>query len=654
MNKIALVLLVLSIFSFTLASANENVVYSTGFEDDAWSPLPQNWSYVTGIVHSGQRSLHVNVPNSDQYTYPTQSVPCQSGGEYTLSFYVKTEDVIIDPAKNEIGAELGATACIQYRSSSGEWLGGQYEIQGLLGTNDWTKITYSFIIPENLGEGSYVTLSLYLRKGLYGKAWFDDVQITEKPQPILLCRLFSPKYRTMHFSSPLAVKLLTSINLTSEEVPFCSLTVELRKLGESWYLQKFKFCNPQRDNFLIECDIYQVQENIAYELVVSLINDDNQAVIEQKRFNFINISEGRIQQTTLFDEKGNLVVNGEPFFPLGWFVAGAAANSEPSFAQLKAASFNVVMNYNINSGSLDNIRSYLDLALSYDLKILYSLKDFFEGTPYYSGQFGPFEGEEAIVKGLVSTFKDHSAILGWYISDELKDRVSDIELHNKWVWEADYKHPTWLVSNLPQELKNYDIAVDILGVDPYPVPDEALTQVSDWVNLAKMAQSGNKPVWAVIQAHGYIYYGGTGREPTIPEIKAMSYLALVNGAKGLLYYSLFDLEKSPDYQTRWESIALLNREILDLTPVFLHGERVKLYGLVEGFEGSLFEKDQERYLIIVNYTGQERELNLDLTEQVGIVTEVQEKNTGRILEINGNILRDTFAPFAVHIYSIIS
>ena len=645
----------LGIFTTALASEIGNIIFNTGFEDDSLGPLPQNWSYVTGISRSGHRSLHVNVPNPDQYIFPSFRIPCEPGVEYSLSFYVKTEDVVVHPEKREVGAELGATACIQYMGQAREWLGGQYEIQGLLGTNDWTKIIYSFIIPENLGEGSYTTLVMYLRRGLSGKAWFDDVQITKKADSILQCRLFSPKYRTMHYSDSVNVELLTNINFPQEEKlpPSWFIALELRKLGEGKCLQRFEFKKIEREPFYIRCVIDDIDENVPYELLVSLNDGDRQQIIDQKKFNFLDISESMKQQTTFLDEKGNLVVNGEPFFPLGWFVAGTAANSEPSFKKLKAASFNVVVNYNINSGgSLDRIRPYLDLASSYDLKILYSLKDFFQGTTYYAEQIGPFQGEEGIVKGLVSTFKDHPAILGWYLADELKDRVSDIERNNKWVWETDYQHPTWQVSNLPQELKKFDSAVDILGVDPYPIPDKPITQVSDWVNIAHNAQSGNKPVWAVIQTHGYIYYGGTGREPTILEIKAMSYLALVNGAKGLIYYSLFDFEKSPDYKNRWNAITELNKEIQDLVPIFLHAERVKIQGLMKGFEGALFETKQEKYLIIVNYTGQEREFSLDLNEQVGPVTRVQEKHSGRRLKVNGDILRDTLAPFAVHVYSI--
>ena len=650
MKKLALVLVVLSFFTIALASANEKVVYSTGFEDDTWSPLPQNWSYATDIAHSGQRSLHVDVSSPDQYSFPDVKIPCEPGKEYTLSFWVKTGNVIdhkIDPQ-----AYWGATACIQAMSKTGQWVDGFYAIRGLLGTNDWEKVTHSFIIPEHL-EGNDITLVLYLRKGLSGKAWFDDVQITTKSQPAFQCRLLSPKHRTMHLSNPVTVELSTRIDLSDEEElpPSWFLMLELKKMGKKESLKEIKYCELKGEESLIKFALGDLEEDVPYELVVSL--KDNDRTIASREFSFINLSEELIPQATVLDEKGNLIVNGEPFFPLGWYVSDVPANVDkyiPSYKKLKDASFNVLVNYNINYGSLGEIERYLDSLSSVGLKTIYSLKDFFPGTPWYFDQVGPFKGEENVIKGLVSTFKDHPAILGWYISDELRDRVSDNERHNQWIWEEDYKHPTWLLSCLPQELKKLDRGADVFGVDPYPVPDRPLTYVSDWMNTA-YSHSGDKPVWGVIQVHGYIYYDGTGREPTFPEIKAMSYLALVNGAKGLIYYSLFDLRKSPDYPNRWDSIANLNQEISELVPFFLHGERVKLHSLTEGFEGALFKNEQEGLLIIINHTGQEREFSLDLKEQVGIGSRLQEKNGSQEMEINDDILKDHFAPFAVHIYN---
>jgi hypothetical protein len=100
-------------------------------------------------------------------------------------------------------------------------------------------------------------------------------------------------------------------------------------------------------------------------------------------------------------------------------------------------------------------------------------------------------------------------------------------------------------------------------VDPYPIPHEPLTRVADFVTVARQAVQDNQPVWLIPQAFAWYQYNSknpdrghlptdeelrTGRAPTFEEERCMTYLGLIHGAKGLIYYCYYDLRVLPQYR----------------------------------------------------------------------------------------------------------
>ncbi len=71
---------------------------------------------------------------------------------------------------------------------------------------------------------------------------------------------------------------------------------------------------------------------------------------------------------------------------------------------------------------------------------------------------------------------------------------------------------------------------------------------------------GRVPVWAIIQAFG----GGAEhwyRAPNAAEVRAMTYLALIGGATGVMYF----LEGMPASDRLWGECRQLSLEMLALT-----------------------------------------------------------------------------------------
>ena len=93
----------------------------------------------------------------------------------------------------------------------------------------------------------------------------------------------------------------------------------------------------------------------------------------------------------------------------------------------------------------------------------------------------------------------------------------------------------------PKPAAAYFQDADIIWTDPYPIPSRPVTMVSRWVSDAVSIAGPSKPVWAVPQAFDWNVWNkgkiDQAHRPTPEEERCMTYLALVHGAKGILYWA---------------------------------------------------------------------------------------------------------------------
>jgi hypothetical protein len=109
---------------------------------------------------------------------------------------------------------------------------------------------------------------------------------------------------------------------------------------------------------------------------------------------------------------------------------------------------------------------------------------------------------------------------------------------------------------------------NIIGTDPYPIGSsvpENLSTVGKAVQKT-VEETGGRPVWAVIQAHRQPPPHSPNRFPTPEEIRCMAYLALNNGAKGLLFYAWGDVYHTE--QGEWVSGFKYSDSLLQFFPQF--------------------------------------------------------------------------------------
>lgn len=131
--------------------------------------------------------------------------------------------------------------------------------------------------------------------------------------------------------------------------------------------------------------------------------------------------------------------------------------------------------------------------------------------------------------------------------------------------------------NSMSDLKKYGTLADVVGCDIYPVPfglvghsdlgEKNLPCVGRFTE--RMAQSvPGKPAWMVLQGFGWDVLGEgkseTSRpEPTLRQSRFMAYDAVVNGARGILYWGTFVEKKDSPF---WAELKQVVSELRDLQP----------------------------------------------------------------------------------------
>jgi hypothetical protein len=261
----------------------------------------------------------------------------------------------------------------------------------------------------------------------------------------------------------------------------------------------------------------------------------------------------------------------------------------------------------------------------------------------------------------VTKFRDHPALLAWYIADEpeLKSLTPEmLRLQTDQVIAHDGVHPTCMAVVRPRFVTQYRDACHIVMLDQYPIPHQPLTWLSDSLDEARI-EVGMERTWAVIQAFGGDEYAAQGWPvfPSFNEMRSLAYLAIVHDAQGLFFFSYKSAKAEKD---RWEILARVVDELSRLSGWLIRSPR---HGELSLAIRSPFKVDaggnsavhhqwkvmkDEGLLIMVNTIDKEVEIGLDgLPPHVTSASVLFEDR--RIALKEGN-LRDTFGPHQTHVY----
>jgi hypothetical protein len=350
---------------------------------------------------------------------------------------------------------------------------------------------------------------------------------------------------------------------------------------------------------------------------------------------------------------GGLIVNKRQFFPFGFYCYSPL---HPTMIEEEVVrGFNFLSPYQkILPETIDERKAYMDRCAQLGMKVNYNLLSVSGG----GGVGSKIEGlsDEEKKKRLVSeiqTFMDHPALLGWYISDEPNGtNISPGQLEDiyKTVKSIDPWHPVSIVFMAPFiSSKDYVNSLDIVMADPYPVPKLPVSIVGNIAGQLENEFNGNKPLWIVPQAFG----GGEiwEREPTLQEIRSMTWQAIIKGATGIQYFVRQGPNYFPKSTATWSECGLIATEVAELTPWLLSEEETLP---VESYSTNILVTSRlhnsKLIVMAVNKINKPVSAGINVRGFGNGKALVMFEN--RTVNVNGGFISDQIAPYGSQVYVI--
>ncbi len=218
-------------------------------------------------------------------------------------------------------------------------------------------------------------------------------------------------------------------------------------------------------------------------------------------------------------------------------------------------------------------------------------------------------------------------------------------------------------SNHPEDYPEYLKGCDIASFDIYPASSNKegvsgnLWLVPHGVDKLMEWTDGKKPVWTLIECTAISH---AEFKPTIPEVKAQVWMAIVHGVKSITYF-VHSFAVSPPHDSAlltdpemMAAVKEINAQIQALAPVLnsptveskitvsSSNPEVPVDILVKEFEG-------ETYLFAVAMRRKKARATFMVKGFEG-EGEVEVLDEDRSIPMRNGVFSDTFEPYAVHLY----
>jgi hypothetical protein len=350
---------------------------------------------------------------------------------------------------------------------------------------------------------------------------------------------------------------------------------------------------------------------------------------------------------------GGLIVNRFPFFPFGFYTYSPVEPTLPEEEIIKG--FNMISPYQkIMPETIEERKAYMDRCAQIGMKVHYNLLSVSGGGGVGSRIEGlSYEEKQGRLLQEIATFRDHPALLGWYVADEpngYKIPPSELEEIYRIINENDPWHPVSIVFMAPfLSSRDYEDALDIVMADPYPLPDLPVTMVGNVTSQLKEEFTGKRPVWIVPQAFG----GGElwSREPTFQEIRSMTWQSIINGATGIQYFVRQGPNYFPKSPATWAECGKMAMEVAEITPWLLSDEDPNK--VETSSKNILVSSKLHNGKLIVMAVNKANEPSSALIRIHGITDKrARSLFENRFLNIRNGMLSDYLPPLGSHVYLI--
>lgn len=564
-------------------------VANAGFEENltSWAVLPAfkgQIEVVDNPVHSGNKALKIDATGKLNSPFVAQSIGGLTGG----AVYQFSAWAILAPGSPAVTAAIKMEAYSEAGST-----GELYSSKKLTADGEWTKITV-----QQRVSGDTNRATVLLRVFGDGVIIFDDATFEEIGYAPDLTIIGPSRLTTAPQNSfKSTYELILREPWKKADLP--KMTATISSLDEADNPPDLKnipavVARGDKDNQLKATITIPGLKAGSYGVQFQTQGEESLKTV-YPAYIFTTLAD---RKPTALTQDGTILWNGKPFFPIGMYHPGG----EDSYKLLAQNGFNAVQGAAVLD--LDQFKASLDLAQKYGLAV---------DVPLYNGMKVKDNLANSLEK--VKRFADHPAILDWKIFDEPHIHPDggvaiDIPSAYRALKAADPNHPIELTLNSAATQQFWVNFCDIVQPDSYPLPRFPVTQVSDMAKGAKSFMQPWQNLSFVLQS-GWV--ADLSNQPSVAQARSMVYLALINGAKGIWWYSMhdpgWDLTKSP----LWPHMKDINAEVKVLSDPLMLGDDVPLQISNKNVQASAKRYEGKLYVLVTNPTDDAGDVTLSFS-----------------------------------------
>jgi len=310
------------------------------------------------------------------------------------------------------------------------------------------------------------------------------------------------------------------------------------------------------------------------------------------------------------DERGRIVVNDEPFFPILMYDVPL---DPASLTMFRAHGFNTL------SATVDDGETLRKQGL------------------YAAAHAADTQGKN--LDGVLFGIGMDSPALNWKqgLHDKTRADVAHMKslfpnrpiFHAIGYWEDE---PQGVFENTLPSREKYDDLIPLLDVSApylYPLPYQPVSTVGDALRRADTAGLGKKPLLPVLQL---FKWKPEDKYPTPDELRCMAFLALIHGADGIGYYSFnyvtgkTGTNLAKEEPELWASVKSLNQEIATLGEFLMRSEPDDAFQVAADPSSVVWRavhSNDASLILITNVTNQPQAMALTGDDQLLIMEDLK-------------------------------
>ncbi len=366
--------------------------------------------------------------------------------------------------------------------------------------------------------------------------------------------------------------------------------------------------------------------------------------------------------TSALRADGTLLVSGKPILPFGFYIStGHTGDMRLKCVEQVAKIGGTVVHI---EGPWDNDTRFLDRAAELGVWVV----------------AGHTETEAKLDR--VRKFKDHPAIIAWTLYDDANtlSTVQHLTKMNKKVKEIAPHRLSFVPlgtqsKDVPMPATGFFECSDVVGWEMYPVASPKATDPglrateSQTARVAELAASAGRPFWVLPQTFAW----PGGRVPTPTEYRHICYVGLVNGARGVMSWSIYhnvEADKRakrkaegkpaweewylPDSKELWSECGAVAKEVQELAPLILDGKRTKL-SAGKDVSAAAWVGEKGTLVVVANLSETDaRSVSLSLPQGVGgeLTPAFKDRDRPAGLTLKDGKLVGEIRKSAVHVYHL--